>query len=542
MRPRQIFAVLLLLLASSLCIHAQDEKPAAATDPIQAADKLFHSGKTDEAAAAYEALLKTDAAQAHVRAMLIRTRLLQQKVDEANELAKAGLALPTATTELVTAMGDVLFRMAEMTRAESYYLHALKANPREARAHLGLARLYTAYSMYAKTDEQLRAAHDAAPDDPEVRIAWLNHMPRSERIRFLEEYLATQHPDNPGRTRGLKVLLEFLKATAKEPPHPCRLVNKVERTEIRLNYEHQHLGNTVGVTLDIKVNGHGRSLMVDTGASGILLNRKAAEDAGVKKLAETTVGGIGGPESQVGYVGVAQNIRIGELEFEDCLVRVAETPHHFGDYVGLIGTNSFASYLVDLDISELRLRLSPLPPYPQEASEAAALQTSGSPEDSTEKSAASDAAPPIKRRLHDRYIAPEMANWLPVLRFGHALMLPTQVNDSRPLLFVLDSGAFDSVLATRAAKGNVKTYLDRSIHVMGISGMVPDAYRTEHVSLRFGNFRQENDHLISFELSKIATGFGTEVSGILGRSILSQVDLKIDYRDGLVNLEKSGKH
>ncbi len=542
MRPRQKFSLLLLLLASSLCIHAQDAKPAAAEDPIQAADRLFHSGKSGEAAAAYEALLRADAGQAHVRAMLIRTRLLQQKVDEANELAKAGLALPAATTELVTAMGDVLFRMAEMTRAESYYLHALKANPHEARAHLGLDRLYTAYSMYAKADEHLRAAHDAAPDDPEVRIAWLSHIPRSERIRFLEEYITTQHPDSPDRTRGLKAHLEFLKATANEPPHPCRLVNKVEHTELRLNYEHQHLGNTVGVTLDIKVNGHGRSLMVDTGASGILLNRKAAEDAGVKKLAEIVVGGIGGPKAQMGYVGVAQTIRIGELEFEDCLVRVAEIPPRFGDYVGLIGTNSFASYLVDLDIAALRLRLSPLPPYPQEESEAAALQTAGTAEDSTEKPANNNVEPTAKRRLHDRYIAPEMANWLPALRFGHTLLLPTQINDSRPLLFVLDSGAFDSVLSLRAAKDHVKTYLDRSIHVVGVSGMVPDAFRTEHVSLSFGNFRQENDHLISFDLSKIAAGIGTEVSGILGRSILSQVDLKIDYRDGLVNLEKSGKH
>ena len=35
---------------------------------------------------------------------------------------------------------------------------------------------------------------------------------------------------------------------------------------------------------------------------------------------------------------------------------------------------------------------------------------------------------------------------------------------------------------------------------------------------------------------------GTEVSGVLGLSVLSLFKLTIDYRDGLVNFEYSGTH
>jgi hypothetical protein len=63
--------------------------------------------------------------------------------------------------------------------------------------------------------------------------------------------------------------------------------------------------------------------------------------------------------------------------------------------------------------------------------------------------------------------------------------------------------------------------------------------------IQFGHLRQENQDLIAFDLSHISDGLGTEASGILGFAMLRLLDIKIDYRDGLIDFSydpKRGSH
>ena len=53
--------------------------------------------------------------------------------------------------------------------------------------------------------------------------------------------------------------------------------------------------------------------------------------------------------------------------------------------------------------------------------------------------------------------------------------------------------------------------------------------------MQFSHFTQRRTDLIAFDLSHISNNIGTEVSGILGFSLLNMLDMKIDYRDGLVS-------
>jgi hypothetical protein len=47
--------------------------------------------------------------------------------------------------------------------------------------------------------------------------------------------------------------------------------------------------------------------------------------------------------------------------------------------------------------------------------------------------------------------------------------------------------------------------------------------------------RQENQDLVSFDMTHISVSNGTEVSGFLGFVLLRFLDIKIDYRDALVD-------
>ena len=134
-----------------------------------------------------------------------------------------------------------------------------------------------------------------------------------------------------------------------------------------------------------------------------------------------------------------------------------------------------------------------------------------------------------------------MKTWSQVFRFGHMLLLSTKVNDSSPKLFLIDTGAFATTLSTDLAKEVTKVSRDDYMHVKGLSGSVKNVYQANKAILEFAHLRQQNEEVVTFDLSNISRHTGTEVSGILGFTVLIMLDLKIDYRDGLVDLVYDAK-
>lgn len=540
-----------LLLSSTLWLlttaQAGDPQAAPANSALAAADQLYTTGKFAEAADSYQALLKTDAKLVAAQAGLIRCLLREQKVDDAQATATSALAAQPNSPPLLAVMGDVDFRLAQMPEAEAAYRKALQIDPTQVRAYLGLARLYRVYSLNRHAYDELQRAHQLAPDDPEVQRAWFNQLPRKERIAAIESYLAGPHPDNAEETANLKRYLDFLKAMVDKPVHACRLVTKVEQTDTKLEAMRRDPTHIFGYGLIVKLNGHDARLELDTGASGVVIGRKFAEKAGLTRISEERYVGIGDKGEQSGYTAVAEHIRVGELEFENCIVHVSDRASITSED-GLIGGNVFASYLIDIDIPDQKLRLSPLPKRPDEPETTPALKTEEEQGGSEGKSeveadqtpAETDAqknapAPAVRRLPMDRYVAPEMAKWTPVFRFGHAILIPTHVNDSPSMLFMIDTGANVNMLSQRAAKQVTKISVDPYSKVKGLSGDVGNVYRASKAALIFGHLAQKNQDVITFDLSNISRHMGTEVSGFLGFDTLRMLQLKIDYRDGLVD-------
>jgi hypothetical protein len=121
------------------------------------------------------------------------------------------------------------------------------------------------------------------------------------------------------------------------------------------------------------------------------------------------------------------------------------------------------------------------------------------------------------------------------------LLVPTQLNASKPVLFLLDTGAFQNTLSTRAARATAKVDAS-SLGVEGESGRVADVYRAEKVDIQFAHFHQPNTNAVTFDLSNISNSVGMEISGTLGFNLLSMLDIRIDYRDGLVDFAYRDNH
>jgi len=220
-----------------------------------------------------------------------------------------------------------------------------------------------------------------------------------------------------------------------------------------------------------------------------------------------------------------------------------------GGEEGLIGADVFSSFLVDLDFPNEKLHLRELPKRPDETEKKIALKTEEDdpePGEQEPKDKESD-APPAKAAStansgpQDRYIAPDMKSYTPVYRFGHMLLVPTMIGQTSPKLFLLDSGAFNNLISPAAAGEVTKVHGDSHTIVKGVAGSVKNVYRADKAVIEFGRLRQENQDLVAFDLTNISDKLGTEMSGILGFAMLRLLDVKIDYRDGLVDFDYDPK-
>jgi len=487
------------------------------TSPLAKASQLYRTGKFDSAVQEYEAILRADPHAALAYVGLVRIYLKQKKIAEAYSAAAKAVEVAPKLNAVHVALGEVYFRQGKFSEAENEFLTLTKAGTTEPRAYLGLSLVYEAASYYKRAKLAVDRAYSLDPADPDIQKAWMRTLGLQERLKALQVYLAGETNDDAERRRRLEELFVVLQDQVAKPSRSCRLTTKVIEMETKLELLLRDPTHMRGFGLSVKLNGVSSKLLLDTGAGGILINSKIAEKARIKRVVQSDIKGIGDNGAATGYIGYADSIKVGDLEFQDCYVRVIEKGSVIGED-GLIGANVFSDFLIDLDFPNYRFRLSQLPSRPDEPGSAAG------------QSPSSEAA-----KFHDRYIPPEMKSFTPVFRFSHHLLIQTRVNDVGPKLFLIDTGAFSNTITPSAAREVTKVSSDSTRTIKGLSGNVKEVFRADQLTLQFGRFRQKNVDIVAFDTKSISDDVGTEVSGILGFAMLRILEIKIDYRNGLVD-------
>jgi hypothetical protein len=134
-----------------------------------------------------------------------------------------------------------------------------------------------------------------------------------------------------------------------------------------------------------------------------------------------------------------------------------------------------------------------------------------------------------------------MQSYTRVFRFGHDLLIPTKIGDVPSKLFVIDTGAFNNTISPAAAREVTKVGTDLDTTVRGLSSSVNKVYSADKAVLQFGRLRQENQEIVAFDTTSLSNASGTEISGFLGFAMLRVLDIKIDYRDALVDFSYDPK-
>jgi hypothetical protein len=157
------------------------------------------------------------------------------------------------------------------------------------------------------------------------------------------------------------------------------------------------------------------------------------------------------------------------------------------------------------------------------------------PENSTQEEYGADGG-----QFHDRYVAPEMADWTVLYRSNQLLLLPTNVNGSMAKLFCVSLGSGISLISQEAAREVSTVTTDQFTNVRGLNGEVKNGHRSSHLKLQFAKQEFYADAFPVVGMS-VYDENSFDVAGSLGFPALSFLDIKIDYRDGLNSLDNGKK-
>ncbi len=498
-------SLLLLLLTNSIVHHvsAGDSGTGLASE----ARKELFAARYENAAKLYSRLVAEQPASGDAWYGLVRAQIEAHHSREAYSSAADAMRNAPDTPGAQTAAGLADWRKGEISEAERCFRAALKLDPDYPGALRGLATIYSSVSKARTARDLSLRAWAKSPDDPVLMLAHANTLKGADHIAALEAVLPLLDPETE-EARNLRVHIANDRAVGDMKLG--RLTSPYEEGKIKLSSILDGPNHLRGFGMQLELNGkHKFKLLLDTGASGIAISPKAAEHAGLRLISGESADskGIGDGKAQPMVSYIASEVRAGDVTFADYPVRVFRTAQS-PDYDGLIGADVFQRFIVRIDFAHSVMELEPRPHLPAD--------TADEPVDRGETLP---------------------AGFQRVFRFGDHLGVPTSINGSHNVLFLIDSGSSANLIDTDSAKQFTRTTEDSRFRVQGVQGKVNKVSIADRITLSFAGLRQDNPNLLAINLDKLSDSMGIQFAGVLGMPVLIQLAVTIDYRDGLVRFE-----
>jgi hypothetical protein len=254
----------------------------------------------------------------------------------------------------------------------------------------------------------------------------------------------------------------------------------------------------LGLILKVRIdNGPVLRLLLDSGAQFIVLDKAAAAKSGHSVGSEFDLVGVG-RSPRPGRMAQAGAVAIGDLVFHNCGLIIADGKLLDG-LDGVIPLSLFAGFLVRLDIPARILDLRPYPP-------------GGSVEDG------------------------ELSH---VRASNDLLFIKGVLNDSREGYVLLDTGSSFNVISESTARAlKYPRLFASSVPLQGGAGATEGRAYPWEVRFRFGSRVVAANPVVVVGLNQFEQYNQIEVAGILGYPALRESILTINYRDGLVGIDR----
>jgi hypothetical protein len=324
----------------------------------------------------------------------------------------------------------------------------------------------------------------------------------AHEILSIHESLSTTKGLDAETEKAAKRSISDMMPLLSENNQTCQVIPALAgETTIPMAATYRDARRIDGYKLEVQLPQTKAHLTVDTAASGIFISRAVADANGLTASATAPSGTVH-----------ADSVTIGGLEFKDCVVGVSDTPFaDKGD--GFVGTDIFAPWLIDFDQPARKLTLSQLP------DEGSVI--------------------PVDRPMGGSVPA-VLQGYSPVYHRQQYLLVPVTLSNKSKRLFVLDSGSRVSMMTETAARAVSTTKINFTNAVQTVGGRTIQVYR-DSFDFQFASLTlPQQSHIVEFDPSAIKRNSGIEVAGLIGFDMLHSMDVKIDYRDGLVKLEAVG--
>ena len=294
--------------------------------PASDADTAYLAGNFELATGLYQSDVVKSPSETDSIIGLVHSLLKRQKVLEAAEALQTYVGSAPESATLMTLRGEIELRQGKPQQATATAVASFKLDPCNPRTLFLLSRLEDLNSQYATARKMLLSAHQLDPADPQIRAAWIKTLPADQRISEMQAYLAAPSGDSADQRRDMQTDLDHFKAWAAEPRKPCTMVSTATTAEIPFVPILGNAQRTIAFGLPIKINGHAARLAIDTsynarlpieGVSGLLISRSVAQHSGLKAVYQNDVAGTGPQAARSGFVGIADSVSIGDLEFHN---------------------------------------------------------------------------------------------------------------------------------------------------------------------------------------------------------------------------------
>lgn len=492
---RLLSAVILLL-----SLHLNGQSPSChpvGPHQLSPAEKAYSDGYYAQAEALFQQDLAKKPQDPILAARLIDALLHQNMVTEAAEQLKTALAANPNSAAVLTAQAEVQLRQGEPWQALKSLDAAAAADPCYARIHLVRSRIFRIDSMYASERSELQKAYELDVTDPDILMAWSRIMPAAQEIQGASQSLTSMKDLDANTRTKVETTIHSMLPLLYEDSQTCKVLPTISSATLSLQATKSDGRHIDGFRLEVTFPKNTAKLQLDTAASGIFITKAIADQNGFTRAA-------GAPMDTV----QADTVKIGPLEFHNCMVGVSETPFPDGAD-GFIGTDLLSSYLITIDSRDQRLKLDPLPPQP-------------------------DILPA------DRPRSGELADYQPVYHRRQYLLVPVTIDDKVHKLFALDTGMRISAMNPETAHSASDTKVNFTNSVPTKTGQKVQLYR-DNFDFQFAKMSLDRQAgILDFEPTVIDHNTDMAVGGMLGFDMLGRFTMHLDYRDGLVKFEMPG--
>jgi predicted aspartyl protease/Flp pilus assembly protein TadD len=503
-------ATFIVLIVAGAAFSAGDKN----TKRLNKAEKAMKSGDFERAEQIYRELLAKDDHDLDARLGLSRTLLKLRRLQDAFDHAARVIAVDPLSARGHALLGAAVLASGDFRLSIEEFRTALSLNENEAIAIAGLAMVDYYENRTYPCIVGLRRASTIDPDEPDYIFNLGQAAARSERYKeaadAYERFLVVAPRTDAERRARIRGLIDFLRYLGTQGS----LYNLEGSERTLVQFESPDYRPVV----KLRINGSKQYLrfVLDTGSGMSVLSEETAKKIGLKAVARggmaRAVGGGGRFEIVYGYLN---SIDIGDVRVTNIPVYIRHFYDEQNAVDGYLGIAAISRLVTSVDYGTNRLTLA----RPR----------------STDADTQAARAPTLDMETQRPGVN------IPVRTTASGFLSGEVSIDgiSKPLNFIIDTGATVTVLSEKAAaleeahrfikQGKMKVY--------GAAGVADDVRIAALPRVAIGGYSREGVDAAVLDLEPVNETAGFQQSGILGGNFLRHYRIIFDFPRSVVRFE-----